>query len=285
MQFSVLVIAHQRTGHLQRLIDGVQRNSMRPQEIVVVYMDDPFPRHVQSSIPLKSIHIARQRGDSGLPLARARNTAATHASSEHLVFLDVDCIPSAGCLAALLGAVKAHTTLAMAEPRYLRSMLPVGPTPADGELFELSMAHHARLDLPRDTPCQRHELFWSLGFAIATRHFETLGGFSEEYLGYGAEDTDFAFKARQGHLPVVFIREPVFHQHHGVFRPPLNHFASIVTNARRFHEVWGVWPMEGWLRAFTRLGLIYWDSKGADLEVRREPTTSQIDQARSEDAY
>ena len=285
MEFSVLVIAHQRAGHLQRLLDGVQRSSVLPQEVIVVYMDDPYPEPVSCDVPLKALHIQSTPEESGLPLARARNTAAANASTEQLVFLDVDCIPSAQAFERLLQALGEHSALAMAEPRYLKCPIASGPTPYDFTLGELSVPHHARAELPTDVPCEMHEHFWSLGFAISSSDFKRVRGFCLEYSGYGAEDTDFAFTARRHGIPVVFTRAVVFHQHHGVSKPPLNHFDAIVANASKFHARWGVWPMEGWLSAFAHMGLLRWASDGRTLEILQHPTPLQIQHVRSQDAY
>ena len=285
MEFSVLVIAHGRAGHLQRLLDGVQRSTCLPQEVVVVYMDDPRPEPVRCTLPLRIVHLPSLPHESGLPLARARNAAAHTARSERLVFLDVDCIPAQSALSLLLEALAAHRGLVMAEPRYLRRPLPPGPTPADQRLADLSVPHHARADLPRNIPCDRHEMFWSLGFAIHARDFEGLGGFNTGYGGYGAEDTDFALAARAQRLAVTFSSAVIFHQHHGVCKPPLDHFADIVQNARIFRQRWGIWPMEGWLAAFQQLGLVNWDAEAEPLQVLRHPTAREIEQAQSLEPY
>jgi hypothetical protein len=50
----------------------------------------------------------------------------------------------------------------------------------------------------------------------------------------------------------------VFHQHHDVLDPPVQHLEDIVRNARTFFDRWRFWPMDGWLRAFAELGLIRW---------------------------
>ena len=39
--------------------------------------------------------------------------------------------------------------------------------------------------------------------------------------------------------------------------PPVEHVADIVRNARLFHDVWGTWPMQGWLDEFERRGLVH----------------------------
>lgn len=285
LDFSVLVIAHQRHGHLQRLLDGVNRSAHQPAEIIVAYMDEPDPEPVESAVPVTSVHVASYPGEQGLPLARARNHAAKHAQSRYLVFLDVDCIPAPGTFGILLDWLRRQPVLAMAEPRYLAQPLGPGPTPEAEELTRRSTPHHLRAELPMDTPCERHEMFWSLGFGIRAEDFIRLDGFSTGYAGYGAEDTDFGFKASALGLPVVFTPGTVFHQHHGVVKPPLNHFADIIQNARTFRATWHGWPMSGWLHAFEERGLVAWDPQGEDLTILRHPSAEEIRAAQSMDAY
>ena len=54
--------------------------------------------------------------------------------------------------------------------------------------------------------------FWSLCFAITRQQFEALGGFDTAYVGYGAEDTDFAFRASACGTPFYLTGELVYHQ-------------------------------------------------------------------------
>ena len=65
-----------------------------------------------------------------------------------------------------------------------------------------------------------------------------------------------------------------FHQHHGVSDPPPQHFADIVRNARIFQRKWGVWPMDGWLAAFERQGLVALTD--TSLRVVRAPTPAEV---------
>ncbi|MDQ0095992.1 glycosyltransferase family 2 protein [Paeniglutamicibacter psychrophenolicus] len=283
--FSVLVIVHGRAGHLRALLAGVQRSAELPQEVVVVYMDEPDPEPLPCSVPLRIHHVASRPGEAGLPLARARNAAAAAAACPYLVFLDVDCIPAAPLFTAMVDAITGGDVLAMAEPRYLRAPLEPGSGRDDRALRAASVPHRARAQLDRNGSGLRHEMFWSLGFSIKAGLFARLGGFDEGFTGYGAEDTDFAFRARSAGVPMCFVPEALFHQHHGVHKPPLNHFEAIIANARRFHARWGTWPMEGWLGAFAGLGLLDWDPAGCRLEVLRSPEAKEIAAARSTDPY
>jgi len=64
-------------------------------------------------------------------------------------------------------------------------------------------------------------------------------GFDEAFAGYGAEDTDFGFRAREADLPLVYMGGPgASHQFHDTFDPPLHHFQDIIRNARMFREKW-----------------------------------------------
>ncbi|GAA5225638.1 glycosyltransferase family 2 protein [Paeniglutamicibacter antarcticus] len=283
--FSVLVIAHGRAGHLRQLLAGAERSAELPCEVVLVYMDEPDPEQVSCSLPLRIHHVSSRPEETGLPLARARNAAAALASCPNLVFLDVDCIASATLFTALVDAIETDPVLAMAQPRYLRAPLETGASINDFALMEASLAHHARKNLAEGGAGSRHEMFWSLGFSIKAELFAQLGGFDEGYTGYGGEDTDFAFRARAAGVPMVFVAEPLFHQHHGVHKPPFNHFEAIVANARLFHGRWGTWPMEGWLGAFASAGLLEWAPAGTGFTVLRTPTGGEIESARSSDPY
>lgn len=283
--FSVLVIAHGRAGHLRQLLAGAERSVELPCEIILVYMDEPDPEQVTCSLPLRIHHVSSRDCETGLPLAKARNAAAALASSPNLVFLDVDCIPSVTLFTGMVDAIETEPVLAMAEPRYLPAPLESGTSTNDSLLMAASIAHHSRENLAGSGTSSHHEMFWSLGFSIKRELFSQLGGFDEGFTGYGAEDTDFAFRARAAGVPMCFVPQPLFHQHHGVHKPPLNHFDAIIANARRFHERWGTWPMEGWLGAFAAGGLLDWEPLGTRLAVLRAPSEAEIESVRSSDAY
>ena len=141
--------------------------------------------------------------------------------------------------------------------------------------------HPRRPDITQ--PCQptsSYELFWSLNFALSRSCFHQIGGFDTDYQGYGAEDTDFAFTARKHRIPFALVPALAFHQHHPTYQPPLQHFEDIIVNAQRFYHKWNVWPMEGWLRAFTNMELIAWHAQASHIEVVRSPNRSEVAQAR-----
>ena len=273
---SVLTLVKNRDRHLQRLVEGLRRSATMPRELIIVDMSDAPIKPLDAAFPIRSARLQTP----ALPLAEARNLAAAHATGDHLLFLDVDCIPASRLVQRIDADLEQGDVLVCAEVRYLAANAvedgwtepalaavaeghPVRPFPAQGRRIEPNAG-----------------LFWSLTFGIRRDTFRRVGGFDETFTGYGAEDTDFGFRCRDAGLPLVFVGGGAgsFHQHHGVYNPPLQHFEDIVKNATRFHERWGVWAMEGWLKAFDRLGLVAFD--GRVLERRRAPTTSEIDAAR-----
>ena len=118
-------------------------------------------------------------------------------------------------------------------------------------------------------------LFWSLAFAIRRSRFEELGGFDEAFVGYGAEDTDFGFRAERAQIPLIFVGGAIAcHQYHDSYDPPVQHFDDIVRNATIFKARWGWSPMQGWLDAFVAMGLI--DYRDDGIRILRRPNAADL---------
>lgn len=273
---SVLTLVRNRAAHLDNLVEGLSRSDRRPDELVVIDMSDepvtigaqPFPVCVERMPTIR------------LPLAAARNRAAALARHDRLVFLDVDCIPTAACIGRLADELEGQDALLCADVRYL------GPGNASPGWTEVSLLENGRAHPVRTFPESgvRQEsnpgLFWSLAFAIYKPRFEALGGFDERFVGYGGEDTDFGFRAAAAGLPLLFVGGAIAcHQYHDSYEPPVQHVADIVRNANVFHARWGRWPMEGWLQAFAAMGLVRWSDH--ELLLRRLPTTQELYVTRS----
>jgi glycosyltransferase involved in cell wall biosynthesis len=276
MNLSVLTIVKDRPGHLAQLIEGLRRSRVPALELIIVDMGSRVP-FVVKNMPFP-VHVLRL-DQAGMPLAAARNAAARAASGETLLFLDVDCIPMkalTGSIAALAGD---YDALICAEVLYL------GPEDArsdwdEGDLKTRATGHPVRRFPAHGFRVEENAgLFWSLVFAIRRARFSALGGFDEAFTGYGAEDTDFGFRAKQARLPLLFMGGAgAFHQYHAIFDPPLQHLADIVRNARLFYERWKFWPMEDWLAAFERMGLIA--RAGDTITLLRQPRNDETVQAR-----
>jgi GT2 family glycosyltransferase len=255
---AVITVVHGRHSRLATQELMLRRSTVRPEVRVVVAVDDPdIASLVDDSVRLVSI--AGQPG--GLPIGAARNAGAAQAvdaGCDLLVFLDVDCLPSAGLVAGYQAAAAAtgDDALLCGPVAYL-------PPPPRGGYDLNSLGDHpfhparpvpAPGELRRDGD---HRLFWSLSFAVTATCWQRLGGFCERYVGYGAEDTDLAMIADRNHVGVTWVGDAAaYHQWHSTAQPPLQHLDDILRNGAIFAERWGWWPMEGWLQQFAELGLV-----------------------------
>jgi GT2 family glycosyltransferase len=278
---SVLTLVHRRKRHLLNLLEGLKQSARLPDEVVVVYMNEPSDYALPPlPYPVRSLHVRSE--DTNLPLAEARNQAAAQATSNQLIFLDVDCIPEADLLMSYERALAQFGGLLMGDVRYLPAQAAASGW-TFSQLRARAVPHPARpvvstLVQPED----RYELFWSLSFGIHRAVFERLGGFDTGYQGYGAEDTDLAFTARLQQIPFALCRARAYHQHHTVYRPPLPHLSDIIANARYFYHKWQRWPMEGWLQKFQEAGYIDRQAEGRHLKLLRLPRADEIEAARSD---
>ncbi|MFD4787072.1 glycosyltransferase family 2 protein [Streptomyces sp. NPDC058459] len=275
MRIAVITLVAGRHSHLALQQRGLARGTRRPDHYVVVAMADPGAADVvRDHLPEAEV-VAVPRADGGaLPLAAARNAgarSALEADADLLVFLDVDCVPGPDLLARYAdvaedGALLCGTVAYLPPPPaggYRLDALPglaaphVGrPSPEDGEVLHGG----------------EHRLFWSLSFALTARTWRHIGGFCEDYTGYGGEDTDFARTAAARGVDMWWIGgAPAHHQYHPVSRPPVEHLDDILRNGALFHDRWGEWPMEGWLREFAGLGLVSHDARTGSWH-KREPT-------------
>ncbi len=255
---AVITVVHGRHAHFETQQAGLAQCLPGPHDRIVVAMADP----VIAMLTGPDTHVVPCAADAAaLPLAHARNLGARTAldrGAELLIFLDVDCIPGRELIARYVAAHR----------RTDRPALLCGPVtylpPAPGgypldRLDQLTDPHPARPAPPPGVlqPEPNHDLFWSLSFACSADTWARLGGFCEDYVGYGGEDTDVGATAAAQRIPMMWVGGAhAYHQHHRVSDPPVEHVAAIVANARVFRRRWGRWPMTGWLDAFERDGLI-----------------------------
>lgn len=136
-----------------------------------------------------------------------------------------------------------------------------------GALTERTLRDLARWDSPHPArPAPRAgervrggepALFWSLSFALSAQTWEEIGGFCEEYVGYGGEDTDFAQLVVASGAGLGWVGDArAYHQYHPTESPPVRHLDAILRNSGLFAKRWGSWPMEGWFKEFERAGLV-----------------------------
>ncbi len=261
MRTMVITIASGRHDHLRAQQRGIAAGSQQPNGYIVVAMGDSEIRTVVNhGEPVPTV-VEVCLCDGRLPLARARNAGAAAAlerGADLLIFLDVDCVPSYALLARYEFAAK----LPLCSSGLLCGPVAYLPESAKGKdpaaWPSLATPHPAR-PIPPDGDVVLGtdlNLFWSLSFAVTAKTWRHIGGFCEEYLGYGAEDTDYSRLAARAGAHLWWVGgATAFHQYHVSQSPPVDHLEDILRNALLFHRRWAEWPMVGWLEQFRAFGL------------------------------
>lgn len=274
---SVLTLVRGRDAHLRNLMLGLAGQTMPPLELVIAWMQpEPALDLPDAGCPVRHLHVPGEP----MPLAAARNRAAAAARGERLIFLDVDCIPSPGLVAAYAGAE--GEGLLLGEVLYLPEGA-IGPHLDCAALDRVGRVHPAKPSIPASGLRREPEAkeLWGLSFALPARAYAKIGGMDEGYVGYGGEETDFAVRLAASGVPTDWIAGArAYHQHHPVHVPPLPHFDSILRNAARFHARHGTWCMEYWLGQFRDAGLIGWDANAPAIRRLRAPSPAEIAAAR-----
>ncbi len=275
MSVSVLTLVRGRERHLRNLMLSLEKQSLLPFELVIAWMQpEPFDGLPVMPFPVRHVMVP---GDQ-LPLARARNSAAQAAKGECLIFLDVDCIASQDMVLSYADAALRHDGIFLSEVFYLPADAP--DFKDDCTVFDAIGRQHVSKPCFPDGGIEEEPdggQLWGLSFALRKHTWQSVGGMDEQFVGYGGEETDFAASAATAGVRTFRVgKARVYHQHHLISIPPLNHFHSILGNAQRFREKHGRWCMDYWLGQFRDRGLIGWDEGGDILNMLREPEPHEI---------
>lgn len=272
MSVSVLTLNKNRSQHLRNLIYGLERNKTLPTELIIAQMDQNYEPYQSRLFPIHHIAAAADQ----LSLAQARNKAAKKAYCDKLIFLDVDCIAAGNFVDSLSKILDKYNAIISPKIYYLPDDMlspTLSPSWQERDLKKIGKPHEVR-NFPSTGLCEETNpgLFWSIAFAISKENFYTIGQFSEDYIGYGAEDTDFGFRAAQKNIKhFLTAQTAAFHQYHQTFEPPWQHFDDIIKNAQVFYGKWKFWPMSGWLQAFADENLIIWHKDR--IELLKKPSS------------
>ena len=256
---AVVTIVHGRHAHLAAQHRSLAAGTRRPDHYLVVAVDDPAI--TPATYDGLELEVVTDPGDPrGLPVARARNRGVAEAlrrGADVVVLLDVDCLAGADLVAAYAEQTAAEPMTVWSGPVTYLPPPPEGGYPLD-ELDDLDAPHAARRDPGRAGVLRGTDpdLFWSLSFAVSAAGWRRLGGFCEDYVGYGGEDTDLGHLVLERGLQHATLGAArAYHQWHPVSSPPVEHLDDVLRNGAIFHARWGRWPMQGWLDAFAEAGL------------------------------
>ncbi len=206
---SVVVTYYEAPEALDLTLAALESQTYPRELFEVVIVDDgsrtPLTPPAGSPLMVRVVH----EEDRGFGLARARNTGATAANSEILVFLDCDMMPEAGWLAeharwhhaacdALTLGFRAHVEVDGIDAAAVRNR--------SGSLAEL-LADRAterpewiefHMTRTRDLTSDDDDSFRMVtggNLGVSRSFFELVGGYDETFTQWGGEDTEFGYRA------------------------------------------------------------------------------------------
>ncbi len=183
----------------------------------------------------------------------------------------MDSIPNPNFIEKMEEHLLCASGLIAGEPRNFKA--PIEELNNKKSLFENSFYHDNRPELTKElTSCSDPGMFWSPGFGIKKKLFLDLGGFDENYSGYGPEDLDFAFTIREKKIDFYLAKNIAYHYPPEELKKSLDQFDSIVQNSNYFYKKWGEWPMKTELKNFAEKDLIEWsESRTQEIKILERP--------------
>ena len=266
---SVVTIVKGRVRQLTNLVSSLEQAVPKPAELIVVWMAPPCSESLLTSpcFPIRHKFVAHD----ALPLPKARNKGFQACENEHVVYMDVDCL----CPDYFFS----HVIEVMHPGRVITSRILYLPTLP--ETVDYPVLLEEALPCPSDPQSfwqddPHFDAFNTFWFAMLQSDFTQVGGFDEQYEGFGVSDVDFAARCQAADMTLYTLPDKVLHQFHPRVDPPINHLSDIVNNARLYYERWGQYPLQDWLHEFAREGLINHNFASEGLKVRRLPSGDEI---------
>ena len=227
---SVIVTYFEAPEALALTLAALEGQSYPNELFEVVIVDDGSRPSLAapSDTPLQ-LRVVHQE-DRGFGLARARNTGARAATHEILVFLDCDMMPEEGWLTAharwhhaasdaLTLGFRAHVDVAGIDAETVRRR----PTSL-GDLIagrpvqrpEWIEGHMERTENLTSDDDDLFRVVTGGNLGVSRDFFETVGGYDESFTRWGAEDTEFGYRAfTRGGLLVPVPEAMCWHQGEG----------------------------------------------------------------------
>lgn len=198
MKFSIVIATYERPNVLSMTLDRLtpQRQKVEGDSYEIIVADDSRDTATATMIREQYPHVRHVRGGKSGP-ATNRNCGAAAAAGEWIAFIDDDCQPVDGWLAAL---ARAESTTSV-------------------DVIEGAILAPEKIDSPF-----RHfgenvtgNLFWSGNLAVRRDVFNRLGRFDEDFLEPAGDDLEFGDRIRRAGVPTIFCRDAaVVHPSHVV---------------------------------------------------------------------
>jgi GT2 family glycosyltransferase len=181
MLISVVIPTFQRPESLRRCLELIGKQTLPREDFEVIVTDDSPDSTSHDMVREAFPWVQWTQGPKKGPAAN-RNHGASESKGEWIAFVDDDCEPVIGWLAAICSQREVDVV--------------EGKTVCPSE---------------RDTPFEekvenlRGGVFWSCNLAVRRLVFVRLGGFDEDFLEAGGEDMEFAWRIAGNRLRTRFV--------------------------------------------------------------------------------
>jgi GT2 family glycosyltransferase len=235
-EISVVIPHLNQPRSLAACLEALGRQTLAPDRFEVLVVDNgsrPLPTYVVSALP--GVHLACEPEPGPGP---ARNRGVALARAEILAFLDADCLPEPGWLAAILAAFESDPSCGIVGGSVrVFAETPARPSPA--EAFDLVYGFRQELTIAR------HDFAATANLAVRRPVFAAVGGFAGLAV---SEDMDWGRRAKAAGFPTRFLPEA------GVRHPArasmddlrrqwdrhVSHYWSMQPKTRRGRAVWAL---------------------------------------------
>jgi glycosyltransferase involved in cell wall biosynthesis len=224
-QISLIINTYERPGPLAQVLEGVQRQSVMPAEILIADDGSGAPTReligqwqTRLAAPLRHIW----QPNEGFRRTFILNKSVAAAKGDYIVLLDGDCVPHRKFVAD-------HAALAEENfwvqgrrcfveekfaPEFHAGTTPVGQWMLRGRITGLPKAVRLPWPVVRRNMGQRGILGCNMGFW--RQDLLAINGFDEEFVGWGREDSDAATRMYHLGRPRKFVygHAIIYHLNH-----------------------------------------------------------------------
>lgn len=194
-EISVIIPHLNQPGPLAACLAALGRQTLAAERFEVLVVDNgsmPLPADVVASLP--GVRLAYEAEPGPGP---ARNRGVALARAEILAFLDADCIPYPGWLAAILAAFAADPAAAVLGGA-VGVFAEADGRPNLAEAFDLVFGFRQELTIAR------HDFAATANLAVRRAVFAAVGGFAGVAV---SEDMDWGRRAKLAGFPTRFLPE------------------------------------------------------------------------------
>ncbi|RKT77010.1 GT2 family glycosyltransferase [Terracoccus luteus] len=216
---SVVVPYYERPDHLERLVAGLDAQTLDPSRFELVVADDGSAVPPTVSPRAYAVRVVSQP-DLGFRAAAARNLGARSSRGDVVAFVDQDCVPAPEYLERMLAATTGEWSLTVGHRLHaeldgltgdatLAWLRGAGPAPTVLPEPQWLLDAYARTDgLTRDDP-RSYQLVISATLTVHRALLTRIGGFDESLTRYGGEDWDLGHRALVAGADTRWLEEAV----------------------------------------------------------------------------